>query len=98
MADWTTANTSTEQHLYKHDLSGNKYSDIRSSKVITLIKKLLLSQKNIYLHESFDAHRNFPTVFSQKPSVYVYISKKIVPSFWRISKKIKNRDKYIHSL
>lgn len=77
MVGWTTANTHTEQLLYKHDVSGNKYSNIRSPEVITLIKKLLLSQKIIYLLERFDAHRNFPTVFSQKPSVYIYFSKKL---------------------
>lgn len=62
-----------EKLLYKHDLLGNKYSDIRSSEVITTTNKLLLSQTIINLHESFDACRNFPSVFSQKTTVYICI-------------------------
>jgi len=78
-------NIYTEQLFYKHNLSGHKYSDIRSSKIIAIINKLLLSQTSINLHKSLEAHRNFPSVFSQKTSVYICISN--VTSFWR---NIKN--------
>lgn len=35
------------EHLYKHALSGNTYSDIGLSGVITIINKILLSKKFI---------------------------------------------------
>lgn len=69
MTDCKTTCKYTEQLLYKHDLSGNTCSDIRSSEVITTINRILLSKMFINLHESFKVCRGFPSIFSGKELV-----------------------------